>query len=127
MKTVLIADDDSTIRKVVRATLEDGEMEILEAADGEDALRLVRERHPDLVLLDVMMPKLSGFEVCDEIKADPSTSDVSVIILTVLAGARDRERGANADAYFAKPFSPVALLEKIDDLLGAERVEHTRS
>jgi two-component system, OmpR family, phosphate regulon response regulator PhoB len=122
MRTLLIADDESGIRSLVRMTLQRKQYEILEAADGEEALALARKHHPELVLLDVMMPGLSGFEVCRALKDDPTTADATVVMLSAKAQDSDRAEGiaAGADDYFTKPFSPIALLRKIDDVYGEE-------
>jgi DNA-binding response OmpR family regulator len=79
---------------------------------------LAREMHPELVLLDVMMPKVDGFEACRRLKEDPATSDIVVVMLTARAQESDRERGrgAGADEYFTKPFSPVALLRLVEEI-----------
>lgn len=119
MKRILLADDDPKLRELMRITLE-GEFELLEAEDGEAALRISQEENPDLILLDVMMPKLDGFEVCRRLKNDDSTSSIRVIMLTARAGREDRRQGqeAGADDYFVKPFSPKALLDKVHEVLG---------
>jgi two-component system, OmpR family, phosphate regulon response regulator PhoB len=122
MRTLLIADDESGIRSLVRMTLQRKQYEILEASDGEEALALARKHHPELVLLDVMMPGLTGFEVCRALKDDPATADATVVMLSAKAQDSDRAEGiaAGADDYFTKPFSPIALLRKIDDVYGEE-------
>lgn len=118
MRKLLVADDEEGVRRLVRLTLEDGDVEIFEAGDGEEALLLAREQHPDLVLLDVMMPKATGVEVCRALKSDEETSDIVVVMLSAKSQTADEEEGraAGADHYFTKPFSPVALLRKIDDI-----------
>ena len=120
MRRLLVADDEDAIRALVRMTLEGESLEILEAADGEQAVAMAREHHPDVILLDVMMPGRSGLDVCRALKADPSTAGITIILLTAKAQNADREEGqaAGADDYFTKPFSPIALLRKIDDVLG---------
>jgi two-component system phosphate regulon response regulator PhoB len=122
MRKLLIADDESGIRSLVRMTLERDAYQIFEASDGEQALALAREHHPEVVLLDVMMPKLSGFEVCRALKDDPSTAEATVVMLTAKAQDSDRQQGiaAGADDYFTKPFSPLALLRKIDQVCGQD-------
>lgn len=119
MNKVLIADDDAAVRAVVRTTLGDDAYEIIEAADGDEALERAREHRPDLVLLDVMMPRRSGIDVCRTLKSDPSTAGIVVVMLT--GKSLDDERAAGldlgADAYFTKPFSPVALLRRVEDVL----------
>lgn len=116
---LLIADDEPGVRRLVRMTLESESYEILEASDGAEALALVREHKPALVFLDVMMPEMSGVEVCAQLKSDPETSQITIIMLTAKAQEADREAGtgAGADDYFTKPFSPLALLTKVDEVL----------
>lgn len=120
---LLIADDEPAVRDLVHVTLEGDDYEILEAADGVEALEVARGEAPRLVLLDIMMPRLDGLEVCRQLKADPDTSDIVVVMLTAQAQERDRDQGlaAGADDYFTKPFSPLALLTMV------ERVRHHQS
>ncbi len=117
--TVLIADDDAGLRRLLSATLANPDFALLLAADGLEALRLAREHLPDVVVLDVVMPGLNGFDVCEALKADPQTSHARVILLTALQGPQERARGqqAGADAFLTKPFSPVELLDKLYQLL----------
>ena len=112
---VLIVDDDPLIRDLVRAVLEDASYDLDEASSGEEALRVAARRHPDVVLLDVMMPGLNGFEVAEKMKHDAQLSDAVVIMLTAKDAPEDRARGldAGADVYFTKPFSPLELLTTI--------------
>jgi two-component system phosphate regulon response regulator PhoB len=124
VRKLLIADDEDGIRALVRMTLDGESLEILEAADGDVAVAMAQEYLPDVVLLDVMMPGRSGFDVCRALKADPATAGITIILLTAKAQPADREEGraAGADEYFSKPFSPIALLHKIDDVMsGPER------
>lgn len=95
----------------MRTSLEDEDYELLEAAGGQEALLLVRQQRPDLVLLDVLMPDVDGFEVCRDIKADASIAATRVIMLTAKAERADREqaRASGADFYISKPFSPTEL------------------
>lgn len=118
MRKLLIADDEDGIRSLVKMTLARDEFVILEASDGEQALALAREHGPELILLDVMMPGLSGFEVCRALKDDPDTAQATVVMLSARSQEADREEGiaCGADDYFTKPFSPIALLRKIDDV-----------
>jgi len=115
---LLIADDEPAVRALVHATLEGDDYVILEAGDGEEALEAARAEHPALVLLDIMMPRLDGLEVCRRLKADPDTSGIVIVMLTAQAQDRDRDRGlaAGADDYFTKPFSPLALLNLVEQL-----------
>ena len=116
---VLLADDDAALRRLIRATLGSDDFELLQAIDGEQALAMARRDHPALVLLDVTMPRLDGFEVCRRLKSDATTSDIKVVMLTARGGDVDRlvARQAGADEYFSKPFSPVQLLDRIYALL----------
>ena len=118
MKRILLADDDPKLRELMRVTLE-GDFELLEAVDGEEALRISQQEKPDLILLDIMMPKLDGLEVCRRLKNDDSTSSIRVVMLTAKGAKEDIRRGkeAGAEAYFTKPFSPRALLDKVNEVL----------
>jgi CheY-like chemotaxis protein len=123
-RKILIADDEEPLRLLVRATLEDesgeGRYEIIEAIDGNEALEIARRERPELILLDIQMPGLSGLEVCKVLKDDPVTSDLMIVMLTARGQQSDRERGfaAGADDYFAKPFSPLELLQLVDRVMG---------
>jgi DNA-binding response OmpR family regulator len=123
MRKLLIVDDEEGVRSLVRMTLESDKYEILEARRGQDALKLVREHLPDLVLLDVMLPDTSGVEVCRALKCDPATAAVTIVMLTAKAQNADLEdaESAGADGYFIKPFSPVALLRRVDTIFGTSR------
>jgi DNA-binding response OmpR family regulator len=118
-RRVLLADDDPGLRRLIGTTLGTDDFDLLQAVDGEEALRIARQQHPQLVLLDVNMPKMDGFEVCRQLKAQPETSSIKVVMLTARATDVDRARGqeAGADDYFIKPFSPVQLLNKVYSLL----------
>ncbi|MBI3968291.1 MAG: response regulator [Chloroflexi bacterium] len=120
MKTVLIADDEQPIRRLVRATLTSDEYEILEAMDGESAWELAREHRPALYLLDVHMPGLSGLALTKAIRGDPELGDAQVILFTARALEADVRAGleAGADHYLTKPFSPYALLQTVRQALG---------
>ena len=121
-KRVLVAEDDEEMRQLLVLTLENDERyELTLAIDGEEALALARSLKPDVLLLDVMLPKKTGFEVCRELKADPGTADIAVVILTGLDKESDWElaREAGANHYFVKPFSPTALLDKIEELIAS--------
>ena len=119
MKTLLIADDEPGVRALVRMTLERNNFTIVEATNGAEALELALHHRPDLVLLDVMMPIMTGIEVCRAIKSAADLSHTTVVLLTAKAQEHDRLEGksAGADEYFTKPFSPLALLRKVDDVL----------
>ncbi len=122
-KKVLLADDEEDILMLVSATLGgDDRYSLILARDGEQALQKAREELPDLIFLDVMMPKMDGFEVCRQIKSNSETSGVKVVMLTAMAQELDRQKAedAGADFYFSKPFSPTALLAKVDELLASD-------
>ena len=122
-KKVLLADDEEDILSLVAATLGDTERyTLILARDGEEALERARESGPDLIFLDVMMPKIDGYEVCKRLKSNKSTADVKVIMLTALAQESDRRRAeqSGADSYLSKPFSPTVLLAKVEELLGMD-------
>ncbi len=120
MKKILIVDDQQEVRELVSVTLEIGSHEILTASNGSEALEIARSAHPDVILLDVMMPGgPDGIEVCRRLKSDESTQDIYIVILTAKGQDADRQRGgdAGADDYFVKPFSPLELMQKIDTVL----------
>jgi len=118
-KTILIADDEASLRLLVKATLSIKKYTIIEATNGKDALVLVKQVNPSLVLLDVMMPHLTGFQVCSEMKKDPIIKNIPVIILTAKGGSEDRETAiaAGADHFLTKPFRPPALLDAVQEIL----------
>ena len=116
---VLIAEDDESLRTLLRLSIDVGELDIAEAVDGEAALELARRNPPDVVLLDWMMPGVSGLDVCRALRADPRTSGAFIVIVTARSGRGDRDAAlaAGADQYVAKPFSPVALLDAVRHVL----------
>ncbi|WP_028049754.1 response regulator transcription factor [Cellulomonas sp. URHD0024] len=119
MTLVLIADDDEDIRDLVAFKLEHLGVDVVTAVDGTDALARVREHRPDLAVLDISMPGLSGIDVCRIIRAEPELSSTRVIMLTARAQENDVEAGfsAGADDYVTKPFSPRELVSRIQTLL----------
>ena len=122
MKRVLIVEDQADIRKLIRMTLEFEPYEIHEAAIGADGLRLAVDVHPDLILLDVMMPgDLDGLQVCARVRALPALQATRVVLLTARGQTQDRHAGqeAGADEYLIKPFSPLQLIETIERLMPA--------
>lgn len=118
---ILIADDEKRIRKLLRDFLIKEKYEVIEANDGEEALDLFVQRKPDLVILDVMMPKYSGIEVCKEIRRN---SNVPIIILTAKDSENDELEGfySGADEYISKPFSPKILVARVNALLRRSNV-----
>ena len=116
---ILIADDNAANRELLEAYLAGVDCDIEIAVDGQDTLDKVRSFKPDLVLLDVMMPKLSGFEVCRKVKDDPETSGVMVLMVTALNELGDIERAVNAgtDDFLNKPINKVSLLKRVSTML----------
>jgi two-component system, OmpR family, alkaline phosphatase synthesis response regulator PhoP len=120
---IVIADDEPHIRMLIQQALEDLEDEgvaLFTACDGEEALRLIEAERPGLVFLDVMMPKINGFDVCQSIKNSPATEDMYVVLLTAKGQEADRDRGkaVGANIYMTKPFDPDELLKKAREVLG---------
>jgi|tagenome__1003787_1003787.scaffolds.fasta_scaffold18918971_2 DNA-binding response OmpR family regulator len=117
--TVLVADDDVDALGVVAFGLERMGYRVLRAHDGEEALKLVLERRPDLAILDVMMPKVNGYDLVRQIRATDEVAETPLILLTARAGEFDRRFGfeVGADEYVRKPFSPKELEERVDELL----------
>lgn len=119
MPSVLIVDDDPSIRKLVATTLEDvAGFELVEAADGDEALELARKEAPAIVLLDIDMPGIDGLEACRRLRAQPQTAEATVVMLTAAADeeAERAAEDAGADLFITKPFSPLELLRLVDDL-----------
>jgi CheY-like chemotaxis protein len=116
---VLVIDDEEAIRLLCRVNLEAEGMSVDEAADGRTGLERARTGSPDVILLDVMMPGLDGWQVAEELVGDERTRQIPIVFLTARADFRDRERGLEAGgiAYLTKPFNPVELARLIDDLL----------
>ena len=119
VRTVLVADDDEDILELVAFRLERAGYEVLTAADGAEALAVAQEHLPDLVVLDVMMPALSGIEVTRRLRGDEATRDIPVILLTARVQEADVSRGfdAGADDYLRKPFSPQELRARVQAII----------
>ncbi len=123
MPKILIVDDETHIRILLEQTLEELEDEGVDffvAENGEDALEIIREEKPQLVFLDVMMPKMNGFEVCRIVKQDMELKEVYIIMLTAKGQEFDKIKGmeSGVDTYMTKPFNPDDLLEKAREILG---------
>jgi two-component system alkaline phosphatase synthesis response regulator PhoP len=121
-RTVLIVDDEAHLRMLIQQTLEDLEeegIELVTAVNGEDALAKIEALQPALVFLDVMMPKLSGFDVCRQVKHALGLHGVFIVLLTAKGQELDRQKGheVGADLYMTKPFDPDALLRKAREVL----------
>ena len=123
MTRVLVIDDEPPIRLLCRVNLEAEGMEVLEASDGPTGLEKARNDEPDVILLDVMMPGLDGWQVAEELIDSDSTSSIPIVFLTARAEARDRARGLDLGGidYVTKPFNPVELAPLVRELI--ERVE----
>lgn len=122
-KKILIVDDEPHIRLLLEQTLEELEdegVEIFTATNGEEALEMIKTEKPNLVFLDVMMPKMNGFEVCNTVKNELGRQDVYIIMLTAKGQEFDKQRGneVGADLYMTKPFDPDEVVEKSIKILG---------
>lgn len=117
--TVLLVDDNQQNLELMQAYLEELPCRLLTAEDGVTAMRLIHDQRPDLVLLDVMMPRMSGFEVCQKIKTDPDTRDIVVIMVTALHEVSDFERAVECgtDDFLTKPVNKVELITRVRSLL----------
>jgi two-component system, OmpR family, alkaline phosphatase synthesis response regulator PhoP len=120
---LLIVDDEPHIRMLIEQTLEeleDEDVTFLMADNGEDALEIIKEEKPQLVFLDVMMPKMNGMEVCRRVKKELFLKDVYIVLLTAKGQELDRQKGSEvgADVYMTKPFDPEAILSKARSVLG---------
>ena len=124
---VLVIDDEAPIRLLCRVNLEAAGIEVLEAEDGPRGLALARDERPDVILLDVMMPGMDGWQVLEELLDDERTSGIPVVFLTARAELRDQARGLELGGidYVTKPFSPIDLAPLVEDLIGrVSRGEH---
>ena len=112
---VLVVDDDPLVRNLLSAVLHDANFDLIEAVDGHEALAIAASNPPDVVVLDVMMPGIDGYEVCRMLRADPDFATTRIVILTAKSapGAREDAIRAGADAFFTKPFSPLDLIETV--------------
>ena len=121
---VLIADDNEPNRELLEVYLADIDCEIATAVDGADTLAKVAAFHPDVILLDVMMPKLSGFEVCQRLKSAPATSPIMILMVTALGELGDIERAVEAgtDDFLSKPVNRVELVKRVENMLKLRHV-----
>lgn len=124
-KKILIVDDEPHIRALLEQTLEDFEdaaVEILTAKDGQEALEIIEEEHPDLVFLDVMMPRMNGFDVCQKVKQELNLANLYIVMLTAKGQEFDKKKGleVGADTYMTKPFDPDEIVAKASEVLGIE-------
>jgi CheY-like chemotaxis protein len=121
---VLIADDNEPNRELLEVYLAEIDCEIATAVDGRDTLDKVASFKPDVILLDVMMPKLSGFEVCQRLKGDPATSPIMILMVTALGELGDIERAVEAgtDDFLSKPVNKVELVKRVENMLKLRHV-----
>lgn len=119
MARILVIDDEPEIMNVTRTILETEGHEVIEAKDGEEGLRLLEEERPDAILLDIMLPGMSGWEVCNTIRGDPKLKDIPLATFTVRGKDEDVEESikCHADVHFTKPFKIQALLDTVNMLL----------
>jgi DNA-binding response OmpR family regulator len=124
-RTVLLVDDEPNIILSLEFLIEQAGYEARVARDGDAALKSIEERKPDLVLLDVMLPKRDGFDVCQRIRANPAWNDIRIVMLTAKGRDSEREKGLalGADAYITKPFSTREAMEQIKRFLDDEDPE----
>ncbi|MCC6579481.1 MAG: response regulator [Phycisphaeraceae bacterium] len=127
MKTILLADDEPNIRLLVRTTLEGPDYRILEAADGSTALKMAQKESPDLIILDWLMPGLTGIEVASRLHENEHTARLPIIMLTCKGQPGDMAQGraAGVDTYLIKPFSPMEVLDRVQDALGQDAISQS--
>jgi len=127
METILVVDDEKDILELVGYNLEQEGYSIFKAADGSSALKLAKKKHPHLIILDLMLPKLSGIEVCKILKKDEGTSEIPIIMLTARTEEIDRVLGfeLGADDYVTKPFSPRELVLRVKAVLNRSKEKKT--
>jgi len=121
-KRILVVDDETQLVEMVKMRLEASGYEVLSAYDGQEALDKARAEKPDLIVLDLMLPKLDGYKVCRMLKFDEKYKSIPIILFTARAQESDKEMGSQvgADAYMIKPFEPQVLLSKIKEFLGEQ-------
>ncbi len=119
-KKILVVDDEPYVVRSLTFVFKKEGYDVSSATNGEEAMVKVRESKPDLMFLDVMMPKKNGYEICQEIKSDSGLSDIYVIMLTAKGQEADREKGlsSGANEFITKPFSPMKIVERVRELLG---------
>jgi len=119
-RRILVVDDEPNVIRSLTFVLEKEGYDVSSAANGEEAMAKIQQSKPKLVLLDVMMPKKNGYEVCKEVKSNSSLSDIHIIMLTAKGQRADREKGLNAgaDEFMTKPFSLKTVVDKAKEILG---------
>lgn len=121
MRRILVVDDEPSIVRPLMFVLKKNGYDVLTAPNGDEGLRMAKQEKPDLIFLDVMMPKKNGYEVCREIKNDPELQHIYIIILTARGVELDEEekKKVNANEYMSKPFSPIKVVEKVNAIFAA--------
>jgi len=121
---ILVADDIKQNVKLLRVILTASEFDVIEAYDGEEALEKAKSENPDLILLDIMMPKMTGYEVCQKLRANGTTKSIPIVMITALHEMEDRIKGidAGADDFISKPFNKTELLARVKSLLRMRRI-----
>ena len=116
---VLVVDDEEYIQHILNFSFGAEGYEVVTAADGEEAIKKAQDEKPDIIVLDIMMPKMDGYEACKKLKSDPKTKAIPVILLTAKGRDVDRRLGsdAGADDYVVKPFSPGRLIERVEGIM----------
>jgi len=116
---VLVVDDEEYIQHILNFSFGAEGYDVVTAADGEEAIKKAKSEKPDIIVLDIMMPKMDGYEACKRLKTDPSTKSIPVILLTAKGREVDRKLGAQAgaDDYVVKPFSPGRLIERVEGMM----------
>ncbi|GAG82626.1 unnamed protein product [marine sediment metagenome] len=124
MRKILIAEDERDILDLIMFTLQFGGYDVIPTSNGADALDMVHKEQPDLILLDVRMPRMSGYEVCKQIKAEDDTRDIPVVFLSAKGQEAEVTAGYEMGAvdYILKPFAPDQLLERLDNILSDQEV-----
>ena len=119
-KKILVVEDQEDNRQILRDLLGSVDLEMVEAENGQEALTAVAEHKPDLILMDIQLPIMDGYEATRRIKADPATKAIPIIVVTsyALSGDEDKARAAGCDGYVAKPFSPRQMLAKVRGIVG---------
>lgn len=122
-KKILVVDDEVHIVNILKFNLKKSGYDVITAVNGEEALSVIEAEMPDLILCDVMMPKLTGFEVCQKVKSDDKYKNIPFILLTAKGQEVDKDIGLKfgADLYLTKPFSPKNIVDKITEILEAQK------
>lgn len=124
-KKVLVVDDEEFVRQLIQIKLKFCGIDTIEAVNGADAVEIAIAEKPDLILLDVMMPKMNGFEACQKLKSHHETAGIPIVMLTARGDPSAKERGENAGAleYLTKPFSPQKLAERVIEILNQTKAQ----